>query len=117
MYAIRSYYDLIGESLQESALGLRLRLIGRVGKFRVDGRGDFVGSVRVRNAHGVPTHQSLAELPGLIEKVITKEKLGGIGAFLRPVVNTHQVELPGQLTTLRITSYNVCYTKLLRKSR
>ena len=89
--------DLLGEALGERTLRFGLGLIGRVGEFGVDLRGDPRGLVGIGNAHGVPADLPLVELPRLLEVIVAEKELAGVGALFRAVVDADDVEFPLRL--------------------
>ena len=92
MYAIRSYYDLVGQD-----------------PTRLDPLSDPLAGTRVERPaleHHVP--RQIREARVAVQLVEEEAEAGGARQQLR------HARLGGARRALRITSYNVCYTKLLR---
>ena len=112
MYAIRSYYGSGGARVPER-LGMAAGVVADAG---------VVAPVQVRSARpvvGRPSHYRLSDHhdvvvdPLAVRIVAMEARCGSAGRPDRPLVDM-LVAVAGDGAVRRITSYNVCYTKLLR---
>ena len=131
MYAIRSYYGSVFQISNQQTLGeseleiihrlgnvistiveqehnARLRLFEKEGNQVID---------RIYRAYGILKYCNMlnsTEAMNLLSMLRFASDIGMLSSAVRPVVD--QMMMDVQPSHLRITSYNVCYTKLLRNT-